>query len=308
MNQLGLEAGGAGEGHVDRLAAHAASAYYCSGYERALVFTFDWYGGGLRSPEAIRRLVVHARDQWNTWSVVFVGDANENALGKGVLASGMNMVNLLQPEFVVGLGDLVEGYMTPDGRTADEEMYRTWWAEIDEDLWWLREPRDLAAAKPPLSERLEWSIFSLLSTSGGITRAAFDDRVGRLFRGPETVDAELVPHIGRFCQVYFIKDFQHSYITKIKISNDVVDAFYAGYGDGPPRGTGPDQGQRGDQDRACGEADPAIGGARWGGGGVRRHRRPAAYHAAMTRSAEAAAINARRVADNLMQGNDFILP
>ncbi len=65
-------------------------------------------------------------------------------------------------------------------------------AEVDEELWWLREPRDLQAAKAPLSERLEWSVFSLLSTSGGITRAAFDDRVRRLFRGPETVDAELV--------------------------------------------------------------------------------------------------------------------
>ena len=65
-------------------------------------------------------------------------------------------------------------------------------AEIDDDLWWLREPRDLAAAKQSLSERLEWSIFSLLSTSGGISRAAFDERVGHLFRGPETVDRELV--------------------------------------------------------------------------------------------------------------------
>lgn len=68
-------------------------------------------------------------------------------------------------------------------------------AEIEEELWWLREPRDLVAAKAPLSERLEWSIFSLLSTSGGITRTAFDDRVRRLFRGPETVDAELVQTI-----------------------------------------------------------------------------------------------------------------
>jgi hypothetical protein len=65
-------------------------------------------------------------------------------------------------------------------------------AEVDDELWWLREPRDLQAAKAPLSERLEWSVFSLLSTSGGITRVAFDDRVRRLFRGPETVDAELV--------------------------------------------------------------------------------------------------------------------
>ncbi len=59
---------------------------------------------------------------------------------EGVLAAGMKMVNLLQPEFVVGLGDLVEGYMTPDGRTADEEMYRSWWAEIDENLQALEMP------------------------------------------------------------------------------------------------------------------------------------------------------------------------
>lgn len=64
--------------------------------------------------------------------------------------------------------------------------------EIDADLWWLRAERDLAAAKPPLSERVEWGIFSLLSTSGGISRASFDERVSRLFRGPETPDAELV--------------------------------------------------------------------------------------------------------------------
>ncbi len=64
--------------------------------------------------------------------------------------------------------------------------------ELDEDLWWLREQRDLAAAKQPLSERLEWGIFSLLSTSGGISRPSFDERVGHLFRGPETADADLV--------------------------------------------------------------------------------------------------------------------
>jgi len=64
--------------------------------------------------------------------------------------------------------------------------------EIEEDLWWLRDPRDLGAAKAPLSERLEWGIFSLLSTSGGISQASFDERVSRLFRGPETADPELV--------------------------------------------------------------------------------------------------------------------
>jgi len=65
-------------------------------------------------------------------------------------------------------------------------------SELEEGLWWLREPRDLAAAKEPLSERLEWSIFSLLSTSGGISEEAFAERVGHLYRGPETADTELV--------------------------------------------------------------------------------------------------------------------
>jgi hypothetical protein len=64
--------------------------------------------------------------------------------------------------------------------------------QVEEDLWWLRDPRDLAAAKVSLSERVEWGIFSLLSTSGGISQASFDERVSRLFRGPETADAELV--------------------------------------------------------------------------------------------------------------------
>jgi hypothetical protein len=64
--------------------------------------------------------------------------------------------------------------------------------EVEEDLWWLRDGRDIAAAKTPLSERLEWGILSLLSTSGGISQASFAERVGRLFRGPETADAEFV--------------------------------------------------------------------------------------------------------------------
>ncbi|RKZ19145.1 hypothetical protein DRQ50_02665, partial [bacterium] len=45
---------------------------------------WDWYGGGMRSPDAIKRLVQHARDQWGTWALVVVGDANENARELGV--------------------------------------------------------------------------------------------------------------------------------------------------------------------------------------------------------------------------------
>ena len=44
----------------------------------------------------------------------------------GVFEAGARMLNLLQPEFVVGLGDLVEGYTSPSGGPATEDDYRAW--------------------------------------------------------------------------------------------------------------------------------------------------------------------------------------
>lgn len=44
----------------------------------------------------------------------------------GVVGAGLRMLDLLQPEFVVNLGDLVEGYMRPEDHTpATVETYRT---------------------------------------------------------------------------------------------------------------------------------------------------------------------------------------
>jgi hypothetical protein len=64
--------------------------------------------------------------------------------------------------------------------------------ESEEGVWWLRDPADIKAVKPALSERVEWGIFSLLSTSAGITETSFRERIARLYRGPETADRELV--------------------------------------------------------------------------------------------------------------------
>ena len=64
--------------------------------------------------------------------------------------------------------------------------------ELEEGVWWMDDARDLALAKVPLSERVEWSVFSLLTTGGNLTERSFRERIARLFRGPETVDAELV--------------------------------------------------------------------------------------------------------------------
>lgn len=47
---------------------------------------YDWYSGGLRDPWAIKRFCNHALTAWESWALVIVGDANENALGKRVLS------------------------------------------------------------------------------------------------------------------------------------------------------------------------------------------------------------------------------
>jgi len=48
---------------------------------------FDWYSGGLKNDRAIKRFTTHAMTRWNSWALTIVGDANENALEKGVLSS-----------------------------------------------------------------------------------------------------------------------------------------------------------------------------------------------------------------------------
>ena len=52
----------------------------------------------------------------------------------GVFSAAMDTVNLMQPEFVACLGDLIEGYEN------DEEAYRRWWDEVDENVAKLEMP------------------------------------------------------------------------------------------------------------------------------------------------------------------------
>jgi hypothetical protein len=67
--------------------------------------------------------------------------------------------------------------------------------ELEPGRWWLRDAGDLAQARPALSDRLEWSVFGLLSTAQGIDERAFLDRVARMYRGHDTPDEELVRHV-----------------------------------------------------------------------------------------------------------------
>ena len=64
--------------------------------------------------------------------------------------------------------------------------------ELEPGRWWLRAERDLVLARPPLSDRLEWAVFGLLSTSQGIDEGLFFERVARMFSGHDTPDPEMV--------------------------------------------------------------------------------------------------------------------
>ena len=54
------------------------------------------------------------------------------------------------------------------------------------------EKADLELAAVPLADRVEWAVFSLLSTAGPLSEAAFLDRVAGLFTGPDLPDEALV--------------------------------------------------------------------------------------------------------------------
>ena len=84
-------------------------------------------------PECVPYTHLRFKNDPDEFQFAFLSD-NAGGSRPGVLAAAVRMLNLLQPEIVVGLGDLVEGYTAPDGSPATEQTYRDWWREIDEQL------------------------------------------------------------------------------------------------------------------------------------------------------------------------------
>ena len=64
--------------------------------------------------------------------------------------------------------------------------------EIEAGRWWLAEREDREAAAVPLADRVEWAVFSLLSTAGPISESAFYERIASLFTGHDLPDEGLV--------------------------------------------------------------------------------------------------------------------
>jgi hypothetical protein len=64
--------------------------------------------------------------------------------------------------------------------------------EIEPGRWWLGDRADREAAAIPLADRVEWAVYSLLSTAGPIAEGAFFERVAALFSGHDLPDETLV--------------------------------------------------------------------------------------------------------------------
>jgi hypothetical protein len=64
--------------------------------------------------------------------------------------------------------------------------------EIEPGRWWLGDAKDREAAAAPLADRVEWAVFSLLSTAGPLSEVAFYERIATLFNGHDLPDDGLV--------------------------------------------------------------------------------------------------------------------
>ncbi len=60
--------------------------------------------------------------------------------------------------------------------------------EIEPGRWWLAQVDDQDACALPLSDRVEWAVFSLLATASRVSESAFHDRIASLFTGPDAPD------------------------------------------------------------------------------------------------------------------------
>jgi hypothetical protein len=64
--------------------------------------------------------------------------------------------------------------------------------EIEPGRWWLASREDQAGAATPLADRVEWAVYSLLSTAGALSEKAFFERIASLFTGHDLPDEALV--------------------------------------------------------------------------------------------------------------------
>jgi hypothetical protein len=65
-------------------------------------------------------------------------------------------------------------------------------AEVAPGRWWLADAHDRETAAVPLADRVEWAVYSLLSTAGPLSESSFLQRIAGLFTGHDLPDETLV--------------------------------------------------------------------------------------------------------------------
>jgi hypothetical protein len=64
--------------------------------------------------------------------------------------------------------------------------------QIEPELYWLASDEDRGVASAPLADRVEWAVFSLLSSAGHLTARAAFDRTAALFKDHDAPDGALI--------------------------------------------------------------------------------------------------------------------
>jgi hypothetical protein len=64
--------------------------------------------------------------------------------------------------------------------------------QIEPGEYWLASEEDRSVAAPPLADRVEWAVFSLLSSAGHLTERAAFDRTAALFKDQDVPDGALI--------------------------------------------------------------------------------------------------------------------
>ncbi|MGZ8437999.1 MAG: hypothetical protein ACXWXR_05590 [Candidatus Limnocylindrales bacterium] len=111
-------------------------------------------------------------------------DQPEAAMGAAARVRRVASARDLSPDPVEGLLALIRGELT---RPTQRRV-----VEIEPGRWWLTGREDREAAAVPLADRVEWAVFSLLSTAGPISETAFYERIASLFTGHDLPDEGLV--------------------------------------------------------------------------------------------------------------------
>ena len=64
--------------------------------------------------------------------------------------------------------------------------------QIEPGQYWLASEEDRSVAQQPLADRVEWAVFSLLSSAGHLTERAAIDRTAAMFKGGDAPDGALI--------------------------------------------------------------------------------------------------------------------